>query len=105
SGSSARSFILQGNALTGLDGGTTPITVFRSTINNSTVSTRPLFQWQNATTAMMTMDASGNVGIGTSSLSAKLHISGSSGGRSLILDGDGSSGLLIRKLADSDNSV
>ena len=74
--SSARSLTIIGNANTGEDTGTTPISVFRSSVNNGSVSTRPLFQWQNNTSPLMTMDYAGNVGIGTSSPGQLLDVAG-----------------------------
>lgn len=86
-GANSRSFILQGNAASGLDSGTTPITILRSTVNNGAVATRPLFQWQNNTTALMTMDVLGNLGLGTTTPHADLHVVGNySSNAALVID-------------------
>ena len=73
------------------DSGTSvPVTVFRSAVvGNTTVSTRPLFDFRNWTTSVMLMSASGDVGIGTTSPSEKLHVSGNA-----IITGTTTSGSL-----------
>jgi len=63
----------------GSEAGTQPVTVFDARLNGGLVtqtSTRPLFVWNNYTTRMMTLTASGNVGIGTASPDAKLAVKG-----------------------------
>jgi hypothetical protein len=70
--------IIQGGFIdTTQDSGTNPVTVFRSALANLTeVVTRPIFAFRNWTTAVMTILANGNVGIGTTNPSETLHISG-----------------------------
>jgi hypothetical protein len=61
---------LHGDALT--DSGTVPIVAFNASIAGGAASTRPLFQWQENGTARMTMDAAGNLGIGTTDIESCL---------------------------------
>ena len=56
------------------DTGNTPLTVFDSRIGNTNVVTRPLFRWDNYGTPYMTMNASGYLGIGTTTPTAILHV-------------------------------
>ena len=57
------------------DIGTNPIMTFRSALNSLTgATTRPLFDFRNWGTSVMTIAASGNVGIGITNPTAKLHI-------------------------------
>jgi hypothetical protein len=58
------------------DAGLEPVVVFDSRISSSAVSFRPLFQWTSYTTKYMTMLANGNLGIGTTSPTAKLSVNG-----------------------------
>ena len=67
------------------DAGTIPLMLFSGRITNSqtdpnngtlsTVTTRPLFSWQNLTAVHMLMAANGNLGIGTTSPTSKLQVS------------------------------
>ncbi|PCI29262.1 hypothetical protein COB55_02470, partial [Candidatus Wolfebacteria bacterium] len=78
--------VFWGNIPTGDDSGTVPVTIFRSTVNAvSSVVTRPMFQWQEGTTPVMTIDSSGNVAIGTSSPEYDLDISKTSAGNLIDL--------------------
>jgi hypothetical protein len=63
-----------GNGTT--DTGSNPLMIFDARMGSSAVSTRPLFQWSNYNTAVMTMIASGNLGLGTAAPGAKLDING-----------------------------
>ncbi|MBV6647073.1 MAG: hypothetical protein KI790_16570 [Cyclobacteriaceae bacterium] len=62
------------------DNGNNALMVFDSRLNNSgtqtTISTRPLFQWSNYTSTKMTMLANGNLGIGTTTPDSKLSVNG-----------------------------
>ncbi|WP_316833733.1 hypothetical protein [Pedobacter nutrimenti] len=59
------------------DIGTNPMIVFDSRLSSGRVNNRPLFGWDNYGTRYMTIQAGGNVGIGTTDPSAKLHINAS----------------------------
>jgi hypothetical protein len=63
-----------GNGTT--DTGSNPLMIFDARMGSAAVTTRPLFQWSNFNTAVMTMTASGNLGLGTTAPGAKLDING-----------------------------
>ena len=57
------------------DTGTTPAMVFTARQTPpAALASRPPFQWRNSGTNLMTIDASGNVGIGIASPAANLHV-------------------------------
>ena len=59
------------------DTGTTPVTIFKTRLNTlAQVVTRPVFQFSNWTSDIMTMLANGNVGIGTTGPTEKLEVNG-----------------------------
>lgn len=59
------------------DTGTTPVTIFKTRLATlAQVVTRPVFQFSNWTSEIMTMLADGNVGIGTTTPTAKLEVNG-----------------------------
>jgi|694.fasta_scaffold84813_5 hypothetical protein len=69
------------------DTGTTPIMSFRSALTSLAPSTtRPAFDFRNWATTLMTIAASGNVGIGTTTPSTKLHIESSTSGIFRLVD-------------------
>lgn len=74
-----RSTQFMGEAKVAEDTGTTPVMIFVSRRDDSAaLSTRPLFEWRNASSSLMTMSANGYLGIGTSSPAQKLNITGAS---------------------------
>jgi len=84
-----------GDGASGTDSGTTPMIRFDGRINNGAVSTRPLIGFSNAGTDLVSVLASGRVGIGTITPSASLHISGSSNSALLKIDSPASSNILF----------
>jgi hypothetical protein len=80
----------------GLDSGNLPISTFDSRIVTSgssypnygwsAATTRPLFRWDNNGSAQMTMSANGNLGIGTATPTAKLHINNTTTGTTFLAE-------------------
>src|SRR3989344_5323615 len=56
------------------DTGTVALMQFKSTVAGGAVGTRPLFQWLENTSPVVTIDNAGNVGIGTTAPAHPLHI-------------------------------
>lgn len=81
-----------GGVLAAQDSGTTPLVNFqarRGGMNNgAAVVTRPLFDFANFSTSVMRILAGGNVGIGITAPTAKLHIVGSTDTQQLIVKGN-----------------
>ena len=76
------------------DNGNNPLMVFDSRVNNSgtqsTISTRPLFQWSNYSDAKMTMLPNGSLGLGTTATgSHRLAVEGSIGAREIKVEATG----------------
>ena len=69
------------------DTGTNPIMTFRSALNSFTgATTRPLFDFRNWSTSIMTIAASGNVGVGITAPTAKLHVNNTTASNSLLIE-------------------
>src|SRR3990167_9371804 len=58
------------------DTGTVALMQFKSTVAGGAVGTRPLFQWLENTSPVVTIDNAGNVGIGTANVDAKFEVIG-----------------------------
>ena len=65
-----------GNGATDAFGNLSPCTVFDSRIGTAAVVNRPLFDWRNAGTTVMTLDAAGDLGINKTTANAKLDVNG-----------------------------
>lgn len=69
------------------DSGSTAVVNFQAHLDTSSpVVTRPIFQWSNWSTKLMTMDADGNLGIGNTSPTSKLHITNTSTDNSFLVE-------------------
>ena len=72
------------------DVGTEPIMIFDSRITNRPVNNRPLFGWDSYGKRRMTLDAKGNLGVGTLNTgSHKLAVEGSIGAREIKVEANG----------------
>ena len=67
---------LSGETTAALDTGSTPMVVFDARRTNDRIYNRPLFQWTSRFTSWMTMTADGWLGIGTTTPSVQLEITG-----------------------------
>lgn len=75
------------------DAGTEPLMVFDARrASHTPIQTRPLFQWKNYSSKLMTMTANGNLGIGTIAPAYKLDVNGNT--RIVGDDNNGSSAAL-----------
>lgn len=98
----------------GLDTGTIAISTFDSRIVTSgsaypnygwsAATTRPLFRWANNGSAQMTMSANGNLGIGTATPTAKLHINNTTTGTTFLAE-DSSNPNATPFIIDTDGNV
>ena len=98
----------------GLDTGTIAISTFDSRIVTSgssylnygwsAATTRPLFRWANNGLSQMTMSAGGNLGIGISVPSAKLHINNTTTGTTFLAE-DSSNPDATPFIIDTDGNV
>ncbi|MEM7297865.1 MAG: hypothetical protein AAF391_06325 [Bacteroidota bacterium] len=70
------SFQLIGQTSASMDTGNKPLMGFSARVDNNFVNTRPLFQWSNFNSIMMTMLPNGHVGIGTPRPDARLTVAG-----------------------------
>lgn len=74
-----RSMLILGETKVAEDSGSTPVLSFIARRDDNTaIVNRPLFDWKNASTGVMTLLANGNLGIGTATPAAKLEVSGTS---------------------------
>jgi hypothetical protein len=87
-GSALESLSITADGNVGADSGNVPMMRFNAQVNGAVLSTRPLFQFRNYNTAVMTISASGNLGIGTTNPGARLTVMGEGTGKVLM----GSSG-------------
>lgn len=91
------SLVFTSSISTSVDNGTSPVMLFTTTIpsridlntpasgnfvwgapgSSGAVINRPLFEWRNGSSKLMTIVANGNVGIGTNIPTARFHTSGS----------------------------
>ncbi len=86
--SSTQPFFLQGTIATAVDTGSNPVIRIQGRASGSgweDVTNRPIVQFSNNATRLMTIDAAGSVGIGTEFPSQSLHIQ-SSGPTSVLVD-------------------
>jgi hypothetical protein len=103
----ALAFVAQTNSTN--DTGTNPLMLFEARRTSSTtdpnngtisaISTRPLFAWQNSGTERMRMLANGNLGLGTTSPSQRLHVAGDinvSSGSGYRINNTATSGTYLR---------
>ncbi len=82
------------------DTGTEPVHIFRAQTQNAgsyaALTTRPLYQWRNWSTNMMTMLANGNLGIGTNTPSQKLEVAGQA-----VISGAASTGQALLRVTNT----
>ena len=76
-----------GNGTTDLAVNTNPITVFDSRLGSAQVVNRPLFQWNNFGSPVMTISATGNLGIGTTTPNYRLQVVGTASVTNFIMTG------------------